>query len=536
MSTSTTPQGGAGQAVRRFVVLALLFTLVTIAANGIAGLLARAVDAGAVIIDSDTTALATWLAFTLIAGPLAAVLWWFMWRGLASPVERASLLWGLYVAGMSTLSLVLGVTFLLSASSTLVSGTWDPSGFALGITWLAIWVWHRWMGRHRAKSPTRLIGGARILGYTFGIVVGTVATLELFDGLIRRAVDPSTTSDFVGTPWWVPVVQNAVWLLGGILVWWLHWVLDGGSRVRTGFATVMLVLVTGLLAPALAVSGISAALYVGLRLAFDRSEPLDIVLDPLGAGLGAASVGAILWAYYRLHLPSASPAASGGVRLVSAGVSLSAAASGLGIVVNALLAALATPLVQSDSLTLLLAGLSLLLVGGVVWWRVWRPLAPVLPGETGRWVYLVTVFGVSALVAVITLLVIGFVVFTFLLSGGSGASLLEQIRGALGLLIATLLVAGYHFSVWRKDRSRAPAVEDRPRTIGRVVLVSSSASDDAVRAIRDATGAAVTVWTRTDGVADATPAKLAAALEGVTGPSVLVIAGAKGVQVIPLER
>ena len=72
---------------------------------------------------------------------------------------------------------------------------------------------------------------------------------------------------------------------------------------------------------------------------------------------------------------------------------------------------------------------------------------------TGRRVYLILIFGISAIVAIITLLVIGYRVFEFVLDDLSGQSLLDRVRAPLGLLVATGLAAGYHFSVWRRDRS-----------------------------------------------------------------------------------
>jgi hypothetical protein len=174
-----------------------------------------------------------------------------------------------------------------------------------------------------------------------------------------------------------------------------------------------------------------------------------------------------------------------------------------------------------------------------VWWLIWKPLAPVsaeLARNTGRRVYLIAVFGISALVAIITLLVIGYQVFVFALAGEVDGSLLDRIRASLGLLIATGLVAAYHFSVWRRDRSLLAVDGARPQTVGRVVLVTGAEHEATVRAIRDATGAAVTVWTRSDDTKAPSATAIAAALDGVTGAKVLVITGAKGVQVIPLEN
>ena len=71
---------------------------------------------------------------------------------------------------------------------------------------------------------------------------------------------------------------------------------------------------------------------------------------------------------------------------MTSGVALVAAASGIGVIVNAALAMAATPLAGSGARTLLLGGISSLLVGGLVWWLTWKPLertAAATPGPAG---------------------------------------------------------------------------------------------------------------------------------------------------------
>lgn len=538
----------AGGEVRRFVVIVLLFILVVIAAIGLSGLLERILDASGVVADTGTTGLATSLAFALVAGPIAAVLWWFTWRGLGAPAERGSALWGLYVAGMTTIALIVAVVGLLNAAAAGVSGRWDPTSFSIGVVWTGVWLWHRWMSFHPAKSPTELVGGARILGYVFGIVIGAGAGIQVMASLLGLAIAPDATVSTDTYSAWTPVAVSAVWLVGAVAVWWLHWVHARGAALRTDFAIVMLVLVTGLLAVGMALSGIAAAVYVALRLAVEREIPVVDLLDPLPTAVGLASVGSLLWAYYRLRVRAAPASAGRGSQLVGAGVSLGAAASGIGIVINSVLAAVVAPLAESDSRSLLFVGLSALVVGGPAWWLIWRPRAAVTPElarDTGRRVYLIAVFGISALVAIITLLVIGFQVFEFALAAGnvgSGSggsvdapeSLLDRVRASLGLLIATTLVGIYHFSVWRGDRSLLPREAARPQTIGSVILVTGGDHEAAAQVVREATGATVTVWRPSDD-GSAPPEDLVAALDGVTGSRVLVVAATDGVRVIPLE-
>jgi len=296
-------------------------------------------------------------------------------------------------------------------------------------------------------------------------------------------------------------------------------------------------------------------LYVLLRLCFDRSEPLGGILDPLGPYLAAALVGALVWRYHARLAARRSAATRGTATLVTSGLALASAATGVGVVVNSLLAVLTDPLVGSDTRTLLLGGLSALIVGGPLWWAAWRPLAPRVLDRTshggagnGRRVYLVLVFGLSAVVALVTLLVIGFRLFEFGLGGTADRSVLEGVRAPLGLLVATGLVAGYHFAVWRQDRSLLAVPEGRQPGIGRVILVTTAGADPEPlrRAINESTGAAVTVWRRAGsgagteagqgaGAEAVQATAVAAALAGVTGKRVLVVAGpGSRIDVIPL--
>jgi len=536
--------------VRRLIVFTILFVLVVVAATGVSGLLGRLFETRPDL--GGTGGLALSLAFTLVGGPLAVIVWWLVWRRLDG-ADRSSVAWGLYLAAISIVSLVTFTTALLGMLASLIGGDWSPEALGTGVTWFAVWLVHRLMWAHPAKSPLRLASVPLVLGAVYGLVVGATGTVRALDGLFHAALLPGQAQ--AGLPWWTGVAQSAVWAVGGALVWWWHWVREGVRSREGGFADVMLVL-SGVLAPAVvALGGAGTALFVGLRAAFDRSDPWSRLLDPLPLALAAAAVGAVVWLYHRRIAQSRSAATSRSARLVEAGVGLVGAASGIGVVVNALLASLTSPLAGTDVRSLLLGGLAALLVGAPVWWLAWRS-RPVSAdagatgaavtgagaaeaGAIGRRVYLVVVFGVSAVVAIVALLVVGYRIFEFVLEAG-GESLIERIRAPFGLLLATGLVAGYHFAVWRRDRAAAPAAS-ATRSIDRVVLVSGPDADELARTIASVTGAAVTRWTRAAEPGSATafvplgPDAVARALDGIQAHRVLVVVDSDGgLDVIPL--
>lgn len=542
--------GGGVQTMRRIIAYLLLFTMVCIAAAGLAGLLGRLLDAGDQLVADDVASLALWLASALVAGPLAAVLWWLIWKWLATHRDRESVPWALYLVGMYTVSLLAAMTSLLSTLSSLAIGTWRPSELAVGVVWAAVWVWHRWMWRHATRAPSRLPGVAPVIGSFIGLVVGVGGTVSTLGGLFDAAVQGYGDAVSIGSPWWHPVLQSLVWAVGGGLIWWWHWANDGVRRLQTGFAEVVLVGIAGLGSAVLCLGGIASILFVLLRLAFDRVDPVVQILDPIAQAVASALVGAVVWIYHRgfvydrgdsrAHTGATADTVRQATRLVTSGVGLAAAASGLGIVVNSMLATIATPLADSGVRTLLLAGISALVVGGPVWWAFWKPTAPVDPAwndSPARRVYLVVVFGASAVVALITLLVIGYRVFEFALGDTSGDSLVERVRAAVGLLTATVLVAVYHFAAWRRDRPAPGTTPARARTIDTVILVTGADASPLARAIEEACGAEVTVWARAETEGDAPTAdQIAAALAGVTGDRVLLLAGPAGrVEVIPLR-
>ena len=86
--------GSAQHTVRRAIAYALLFVLVTVAGMGISGVLGRVLDSGSEIVRGGSSDLAQSLAFTVIGAPLAALLWWWLWRRLGEAKERAALTWG----------------------------------------------------------------------------------------------------------------------------------------------------------------------------------------------------------------------------------------------------------------------------------------------------------------------------------------------------------------------------------------------------------------------------------------------------------
>ncbi|WP_255768798.1 DUF5671 domain-containing protein [Pseudarthrobacter sulfonivorans] len=557
-ATATAPRLPAGSAqatLRRLILYVLLFALVVITAVGLSGLLERLFSTGAVVASTDVAGVARSLAFTLIGGPLAALLWWFVWRRLDDRAERGSAAWGLYLSAVYTVSMISAVTGLLATAASFI-GSQEPlwySPLATGIVWAGIWIWHRWMWQHPLKQPEALEDVPAVIGWVFGLLVGGFAAINALGSLLDVAIrgHMSLTPEVEG--WWQPVLRAVVWAAGGTVVWWWHWFRGGGRKMGTALVDVALVGVGIFAAGITAVAGAGVVVFVLLRTVFDRSSPLSELLAPLGPALAAAAIGLLIWRFHRVIGAERSVGTRRAGRLVTSGVALAAAATGVGVVINASLAMAVSPLAGSGTRTLLLGGLSSLLVGGPVWWRAWRPLRqPQTADEIqpGRRVYLIAFFGISAVVALVALLIIGYRIFEFLLEEATGGSLLERIRAPLGLLVSAGLVAAYHFAQWRREHALLAAGSGaKARTVGQVILVTAADPKRLSEAIAAATGAQVTVWKRADaggpvppGVAleDGLAERVVGALTGVTAARLLLVVGPPNgrparIDVIPLD-
>jgi hypothetical protein len=293
--------------VRRLVVFVLLFVLVLIGAAGVAGLLERLFTVGTALAGNDVGSLARSLAFGLVGGSIAAVLWWLVWRRQGEEAERSSVAWGLYVSGVYIVALITSVTAVLGAVSQLIGllargasgaagavaeGLEWRSSLATGVVWAAVWAWHRWMWQHGGKGPRRLDTVPALAGSVFGLLIGAGGAVTALGSLLDAALRGLAGAHDMGSPWWVSVLQSLIWAGGGFVVWWWHWVRGEARRLASPLDNVAAAVFGVLGGCIMAVAGAITVVFVLLRLVMDRSEEMLRLVDPLGSALAAAAVGA----------------------------------------------------------------------------------------------------------------------------------------------------------------------------------------------------------------------------------------------------
>jgi len=540
---------GDAHAVRRFFQYLLLFGLLVVVGVGLAGLLGRLLEDD-VLVHSET-ALARNLAFTVVGVPLLGVVAWWSRRRLAEdPAEARSLGWVFYASLASLTSLLLAMTGLNDVLRW-VTGLDDFSGAGLAgfVVWGVIWGIHWWLDARITSRPQARLH--HLAGSLIGLVVSAVGLGTLLVVAFRAlfGLDDGVLLVAGVDPLWRAVVTLAL----GVPVWVVYWVLTAsrGERAPLWLAYVLLAGVGGGLVTAVvaASTGLYSVLVwvLGEPVAADAAEHFDGAPGAAGATL----VGLLVWWYHRSVLTEAGVPGRTEVRRVyeylMAGIGLGAAAAGVTTLLMALVEALTgTTYVGGAALNTLLAAATLLVVGAPVWWLHWRlaqraagdaPAAEL--GSPTRRTYLVLLFGVGGVAAVIALLTGVYVLFQDVVEGSFNEETVRSMRVAIGVLVTTAAIAAYHGAVFRSDREQLGATGsgDGEGHGPRFVLLIGPSDPAIAREVARLTHGRVQAWSRdADGLPPWSLDQVVAALGTVTGDEVVVLAEPGGPRAFAVRR
>lgn len=534
-------RGGGGvdaHGVRQFFQYVLLFALFVVVAIGLSDLLGRAFGAVVPEYADPGATLAQALAFVAVGGPVAAGLsWWTYRRHRADRDESRASLFVAYVTLTAVVSLVVAATALQGLLADALRGRLDAAGLGTLVAWGVVWAGHRWLA-HRALDPAHQVPHL-LLGSLVGLVMGAVGLATSLGAALDVLLPAPAASGTV-----FPLTQGASLLVTGALVWVGSWLLGAGRLPRETWwlAYVLLAGVGGGLVAALAAASqlLWSVLvwFVGDRAGADAATHFA----DASTQLGTLVAGVLVWWYHRTVLGERREERTEVRRVYEylvAGIGLVAAAAGVGTVLVAAIEAVTPGIDQGMTVrNTLLGGLTALAVGAPVWWLLWARIRRAtasdpdaeVPSLTRR-IFLVVLFGVAGIAAVVALITAAVILFNDVVDGTVSGVTLRSLRYALGVLAATAAVSAYHGAIFGQDRARGVTHARGPRSI---VLVGA-ADPDAARALARATGARVEVWGRLDAPAPPwRPDALGAALAGVTG-DLLVIAGPEGWRVLEVD-
>ena len=550
---AATQRGGTGaapgdaHAVRRFFQYLLLYGLLVVVGVGLTGLLGRLFEGGGLA--ASETALARDLAFTVVGVPLlGAVAWWSRRRLAEDPTEARSLGWVFYATLASLTSLVQAMTGLNEVLRW-AAGLDDFSGRGLAglLVWGTSWGIHWWVDA-RITSP-RHSGLHQLAGSLIGLVGTALGLGALVAAAFRALMGLDDAVLLVAGA--DPFREGVVTLLVGAPVWLVYWGLTAARRERDALwvSYVLLAgvgggLVTAVVAATLGVYSVLVWL-VGEPGSADAAEHFSSAPGSAAATL----VGVLVWWYHRVVLTEAGVAGRTEVRRVyeylMAGIGHGAAAAGVNTLLMALVEALTgTAYVGGEAVNTLLAAATLLAVGGPVWWLHWRLAqqaareapATELASPTRR-IYLVLLFGVGGVASVVALLVGVYLLFQDLVEGTFGDETVRSMRVAIGVLVTTAAIAGYHGAVFRSDREHLPAAAAEEGHGPSYVLLIGPSDPQIAREVARLTRGRVQAWFRDgDGLPPWSLDEVRTSLASVTGDEVVVLSEPGGLRAFPVRR
>jgi hypothetical protein len=489
----------------------------------------------------------------LVGGPaspdgIGRLLGWAVVLAAAARVEQthrvwigkpdSAALWALILPGLSTIALIPTVLGIGASLAWLVGGDSNPESLGVGIAWGALWTATRWAER-------RLPPGHDVTPVLWGLVTliaMSVTSIVFLTGLFGGVLDSLTGSAVIGDRSFSDLLPQAAWAVWAIGMWSWLWLADAIRRkesvLREAYALLM-----GVSVPVVAlITSLASSLFLVAEwyIGTPETSTSRVHFDMLPALLAVSVMAAGVLLHHRrvAHVPSP---ADRRARYIVAGAGLAAAAAGLGSIITAILLSLSGDVIAGDSgVDVLLGGAIAMAVGGITWWSQWSVMArrvAATPEERSlpsRKLYLGLVLTVLAISTLISLVTVVFGMFRAVL--GDSRLLTDSFSVSVGVLVASALLGGIHWNIWRTDRSLAPAkVTVAPVAAREIMVVTGGAVTDTQLALTRP-DRRLWVWHASAGEQSRSLDELEAAISASTGQRVLVIERPQGVEVIELDR
>jgi hypothetical protein len=548
VSKRATSSSNTAQPVRLFFQYALAFGLFMIVTVGLAGLLSRALDVSN-IVNADQSSLASNLAFVVVGGPLlAGITIWLRNSLRENPSEGHGLIPTFFATLAAIVSLLVFLSSAIAALHNVISGD-EVLGSTLGrtIVWgtaliLVLKISDSVIPKNDFRiqyfvgsfitALAALIGLVQVLG---GVLALLLSQQTFFDTQKLALVSPDNP---IGIGLGTLVMSGALWIY--------YWIKNANTNKSDTLwlAYVLIAGVGGTLV--IAITSLSISLYQVLVwfVGEPSSQNAGEHFASIPQSVATAFAGFLFWWYHKSLLPNESERTD--VQrtyeyLVSA-ISLITSAIGISIVIVALIESLTSQvqLAGAGAINTLLGAGTVIVVAGPVWWHFWSRIQSIARAESNaehsspvRRIYLFLLFGVGGIVAIVSLITIVVQLFDGILSSNLGANTFSEMRFAIGILISTGIVAGYHWEIYRHEKS----VEVSFATTATNVLLVGPTSPELIQKLKAATGAKVSFLQRADASELVWPTEHVIELVAQSKEhDLLVLLEATGVKVVPVTR
>ena len=487
--------------IRRLFQYALLFGLLSVSATGVAGLIGRLFDIGHVIAESRTD-LARDITFSIVGIPLYLFVGRWTKRTLADdPSERRSVAWNLYLSVVSLTALITSMTaaygiLMWALAEENFRGQQLSRLLVWGLVWMVHWQLIQSTSREEESRAHYILGsliGLGTISVGFGTLISSVAQLLVATDEKSILIESSN-----------PTMRAISLVIVGLPVWYQYWlqVAHNLKRELIWFSYVLLVGVAGGFIAFVASSSVvlydTLVWFFGDTASTIASQHFNDSISAVGSGL----VGLVVWWYHADIVKDVQNSERSEVRKVYeyiiSGISLIAAAAGLMMILVAIFESITPGEVVStrSSTNTLLVAITLIVIGAPVWWFFWNRIESHVAidgheqSSPTRRIFLLMLFGVASVAAVISVLTGVFLFLDDVLNSQLGTETVRQMRYALSILIANAAIGWYHWSIYRHERSISVRKPKREKFI---VLVGPHDAS-LVEAVQREIGGRVQLW------------------------------------------
>jgi len=177
-------------------------------------------------------------------------------------------------------------------------------------------------------------------------------------------------------------------------------------------------------------------------------------------------------------------------------------------------------------------------VGAPIWWFFWNRIErEVLKAEEDlasptRRIFLLMLFGVSGVAAVISLITGIFLLFDDILNSQFGMNTFRDTRFVIGILITNAAISGYHWAIYRSEKEVAVAIFQKGRNI---TLVGPS-DEHIVQLLKEQIGGHVQLWISPDSGTPWNLQDLVELIDETDGKELLVINEKKSLRALPIQH
>ena len=536
------------QPVRLFFQYSLVFGLFIIVTVGIAGLLGRVLDTSN-IVNSDQSSLASNLAFVVVGGPLLAGLTIWLRNSLReNPSEGHGFVPTFFATLAAIISLLVFLTSIIAVMHNVINN--DP---ALGSTISRSLVWGTaWIIVLKISNTVIPKNDFRIQFFVGSFITALAALIGLVQVLTGIFAALLSQPVFLGTQQTELVTADSPIAIGlGTLViaggLWVYYWIKNANTIKTDSLWLGYVLIAGVGATLVtAIVSLSVSLYQVLVWNFGEPATQKIAdhFASIPQSVAVASAGLLFWWYHRSLLPTQSVRTDiqRTYEYLMSAISLIASAIGISIVIVAIIEALTeqTRLSGPGAINTLIGSATVIIVAGPIWWRFWTRIQRIAKSEPEsehgspvRRTYLFLLFGVGGITAIISLITIVFQLFDGILSSNLGANTFSDMRFAIGILISTGIVAGYHWEIYRHEKDvqvsfASPVIN---------VLLVGPKNPELIHDLKEATNAKVSFLQRADAEDLVWPTERVIELVSQSKDhDLMILLEATGVKVVPVTR